>query len=187
MSDRGRTSPRAREASGERLARVTFTLPAISEYWPPFGQETLWVRWTALELGAQIANVPFFVFGVAFNDLIRVVPVEDRDELLFGEVVHQSGRSVLRLLINDPDSHDRIEQWLALNDCPWEVGTIKNHLAVDVPAWVDYGAVLGGLIQFRDQDQLGIEEAALSAVHSAQLRAVERRPLALLRPDADGV
>ncbi|WP_440107556.1 DUF4265 domain-containing protein [Streptosporangium sp. H16] len=80
--------------------RVVFELSPDEDGWPPAGSERLWA--TPLGPGlARLDNIPFFVRGVACDDVVRIDT--DADGVAWvTEIVEVSGNCTIRIL---PDAH----------------------------------------------------------------------------------
>jgi hypothetical protein len=91
-----------------------------------------------------LENSPFFVRGVSYHDIVRVIPSNDGSGLEFAGVIDRSGHSTYMLLVL-PISSSFDEYWKRLENlgCTYESGTIGTAhgerllYSVDVPAESD--------------------------------------------------
>ncbi|MEF2528970.1 MULTISPECIES: DUF4265 domain-containing protein [Streptomyces] len=77
--------------------KVHFRLDVDEDGWPPAGIESLW----AVDLGdgtVRLDNTPWFVRGVASDDIIRV-DVDDEGVRWAGETVRASENCTIRLIV----------------------------------------------------------------------------------------
>lgn len=77
--------------------KVHFRLEVDEDGWPPASVESLW----AVDLGdgtVRLDNTPWFVRGVASDDVIRV-DVDDEGLRWAGETVHRSENCTIRLIL----------------------------------------------------------------------------------------
>ncbi|MFF7772495.1 DUF4265 domain-containing protein [Streptomyces massasporeus] len=77
--------------------KVHFRMEVDEEGWPPAGVESLW----AVDLGdgtVRLDNTPWFVRGVASDDIIRV-EVDDEGIRWAGETVRASENCTIRLIV----------------------------------------------------------------------------------------
>ncbi|MGA4841214.1 DUF4265 domain-containing protein [Streptomyces sp. G45] len=77
--------------------KVHFRLEADEDGWPPVSVESLW----AVDLGdgtVRLDNTPWFVRGVASDDIIRV-DVDDEGVYWAGETVRASENCTIRLIV----------------------------------------------------------------------------------------
>ena len=85
--------------SGRTAYEVAFDLKPEAPNWPPVPVERLWGERTAVDFEMRLLNVPFFARGVAYGDLARVRPDQDRHELVFERLNSESGHSTLRITL----------------------------------------------------------------------------------------
>jgi hypothetical protein len=110
-----------------------------AEAWPPVAGESLW----ATELDAHrylIDNIPFFVVGIALNDIVEA-RVRPDGCLQFVRKISGGGHSTLRIMGSDGNRDDHVEQLKALG-CGIEGSGFGDLFAVDVPPERSLPAVL---------------------------------------------
>ncbi|TDD61355.1 DUF4265 domain-containing protein [Kribbella antibiotica] len=150
----------------EKLFKVSFDLPPESIDWPPVAVETLWAAKTGRKLELEVRNTPFYVNGIAFGDIIRVTPDDERREIIFEERLAASGNSTIRILIKNDTFESLIETALKDFGCDWEMESSGRLWAVNVPAEADYPTlreILGAQV---DKDGIAVAEAAVSEAHT---------------------
>lgn len=153
----------------ERLFQVVFDLEQVSPTWPPVSSERLWAAKTGVRRQLAVRNVPFYVKGIAYGDVIAVTPDDARREILFDRLVEESGHSTVRLLVHRPEVRGTVLQMLEQFGVTWEESNVENHLAADVPPECDYARLRELLIAARDRGDVGVEEGAVSSLHQALL------------------
>jgi hypothetical protein len=158
-------------APGSRPAgyfKVAFDLEPNSAGWPPFRVERIWARKTGVVGELEVCNAPFFVRGVARGDVVKVHPDHERRELVFDEVVRHTGHSTVRVIINDGAAKEPLLTALSGRSCTWEFSDADLHLAVDVPSSCDYPELLTTLLELKQENLIGIEEAYVSPGHRSR-------------------
>jgi len=151
------------------MIKVTVDLPEEGPTWPPFSSELIFVERTGAGSQGQVRSIPFFARGIAYDDVVHFRLDREREELVCDGVVRPSGHSTLRILLRDDGAAGRVAALLREFGCEWEVTTIDSHWAVDVPPSTPYAALRQQLVELNTADVIGVEEAAVSAVHSGQL------------------
>ncbi|MFF4709309.1 DUF4265 domain-containing protein [Streptomyces sp. NPDC001288] len=154
---------------GRKLFKVAFDLPEEASDWPPVSVERLWGEKTDVRFEIRVVNTPFFVRGIAYGDLIRVVPDHDRRELVFDSFTAESGHSTIRVVVMDAGARGDIEAVILAAGCSWELGQSDSLLAVDIPLAVDYKILRQRLLEMKEAGRLGLQESAISTVHRGQL------------------
>lgn len=120
-----------------KLEKIVFNLPNA---WHGQGTETVWAEPIGQNL-FRIDNVPFYVFGISFNDLVE--GKKDGNLFQFKKKVSSKGHSTYRILIENVDNVKWERFWKPLKEigCSFEgakIGTIQL-LAVDIPPNVKIG------------------------------------------------
>jgi hypothetical protein len=83
-------------AGGSDLVKVVFALAQDEDGWPPVSSEGLWATPVGGNL-YRLDNIPWFVRGVAADDVVRVEP--DDDGVLWAvERVQGSGNCTIRIV-----------------------------------------------------------------------------------------
>jgi len=122
----------------EEYRKIFFRLQRDEHGYPPDDWETLWAR--EVEPGLfGIDNVPFYVRGVSWKDVVDVE--EQENELHFKSVVRPSGHSVLRIIVYDLPAVEELRESLRGLGCSSEASHIEGFLAVDVPPSVSLDEV----------------------------------------------
>lgn len=169
MSSGTSSSPDRGGSSGadaaERLYKVAFDLPEEIAAWAPGTTERLWTGKTSVRMEVQVRNTPFYVKGIAFGDVVRVRPDQERRELVFDDFVSESGHSTVRVVLSDEGVRDTMTDLLNDFGCSWEIDTTGLLWAIDVPPNVDYESMRADLLRIKDEGRIGVEEAALARAH----------------------
>jgi hypothetical protein len=147
--------------SGQRA--VVFRLMPDEDGYPDFQRESLWA--TPRGDGTyEIASIPFYTYDAAHGDIISVM--EEDGELYFDKLVHQTGNTLLRIIVRGPENVDDVRHMLKELGCDTEAS--GRFVAVNVPAHVDYGPIRDRLLAGEQQERWGFEEAVLC--HAPPLR-----------------
>lgn len=156
--------------TGRTAFEVAFDLQAEAPDWPPVAVERLWGEKTAVDFEMRLLNVPFFARGVAYGDLVRVRPDQERHELVFERLNGESGHSTLRITLLDDRARREVQDRLRAAGCSWETAAqFGSLLAVDVPADGDYRALRDWLTARMEQGMIEFQESAISARHLEQV------------------
>ncbi|MEU7306200.1 DUF4265 domain-containing protein [Streptomyces sp. NPDC007206] len=157
-------------ANGAKLFKVAFDLTAERPNWPPVSVERLWGEKTGVKFEIRIVNIPFFARGIAFGDLVRVRPDNERRELVFDEFTRESGHSTVRIITLRQEFKSELEARLAESGCSWELAPrLENYMAVDIPSTVEYRELREWLISRTSAGEIEIQESAISKLHQRQL------------------
>ena len=139
--------------------RILFELEQDEDGYPPASAETLW----AIEVGEglfKIDNVPFFVLGIAVEDVVSAVPEEG--VFRFKEVVQSSGHSTLRVVVYDPADVPAVHALFKEMGCSTEQSHLPRLVAIDVPPSVPLDELKRVLESGSEQERWGYEEACLA-------------------------
>jgi hypothetical protein len=143
----------------EQHVKILFELERDEEGYPPASVETLW----AIKAGDglfKIDNIPFFVYGIAVDDIVSAVPEEG--VFRFKEVVHPSGHSTLRVVVYDQAEVSAARELFKQLGCSTELSHLPRLFAVDVPPSVSLDTLREVLDAGKRQDRWGYEEACLA-------------------------
>jgi len=125
----------------ENLVKIFFELQQDEEGYPPVTCESVWATPVAQGL-YRLGNIPFFARGVAYEDVVSAVRMDD-GTLGFVEVVRPSGHSTLRVIAYEESDAPVLRHKLEEIGCDTEQSHIPNLFAVDVPSSVSlYGEVM---------------------------------------------
>ncbi len=137
--------------------KVMFYLEPDEDGYPPFNWETLWV----LQINPdrfQIDNIPFFVRGISYKDVVSVQRKEG--ELHFEEIVSPSNHSTIRVIVFHEMNVDFLRQSLTRLGCSSELNKTKM-ISVDIPPEVNYSKVIELLAKGEEDELWDYEEAAI--------------------------
>jgi hypothetical protein len=156
------------EVENGRPFLVAFDLPAESNSWPPVEIERLWVAKTRVKFEPEVLNTPFFVKGIALGDTIRVRADHDRRELVFEELITESGNSTIRLIPMEASIMSHVTSVIEGAGCSWYTSRFESYVAVNIPAAVSYAPLRAKLFEMNSKGMLGIQESAISTLHRGQ-------------------
>lgn len=167
--DAASSTPRDSDGVPDRLCRVAFDLPDRIACRTGIGVVRLWTEKSG-KLEVRVLNVPFYVKGISFGDVVRIRPDHERREFVFEELLSESGGSTMRIILRAAQAEGEVGALLRAADCEWEVGPPGISLwAIDVPAHVNYASVRADLLNLADAGTIDIEEGAISGLHRAGL------------------
>jgi hypothetical protein len=129
----GEEHPTPRSQGTSKLTKIRFALSAEDQA-AGVEAENLWAA-TLEDRRYRIDNVPFYVYGISLDDVVRAEEIDGR--LVFREVVSRSGHSTYRVLVKDSagvSSAGFTRLWLALEElgCGREIAS-RRWIAIDVP------------------------------------------------------
>jgi hypothetical protein len=143
------------------LAHVIFPLEVV-DHWPPVGAERIW----AVPVGDdryRVANVPWFVYGVAEDDLIRAVADKEEKWPHFVEFIEWAGNYVIRLMPTGKCTEQNIMDAFAELDITGEAmgGDPLSMVALNVPADADLTRIKALMLAGKADGRWEYEEAAI--------------------------
>ncbi|WP_170136348.1 DUF4265 domain-containing protein [Nannocystis exedens] len=154
--DRHLTMRHGAGPTGTDQRPVVFRLVPDEDGYPDFQREILWAN-PRVDGTYEIASIPYYTYDVARGDIVSVN--EEDGELLFDKLLHESGNSVLRIIVRNAECVDDVQRMLKGLGCDTEAS--GRLVAVNVPAQVDYGPLRERLLAGEEQDRWGFEEAVL--------------------------
>ncbi len=102
----------------DRFVKVVFELPRDDDGWPPVACEGLWAVPVTADT-VWLHNSPWFVRGVANDDLIRVRRAEDR-QLWADERLEWSGYCTIRIIPFREARWEGRGNDFSMHSRPWE-------------------------------------------------------------------
>lgn len=152
----------------DKLRKVHFEVMQDEDGYPPFNSEGMWcIRID--EQRFRVDNIPYFVTGVSFGDVVSVA--EDKDgRLNFKEVVEEGGHSTFRVIINDelddqqpPEVRIReLASKLEGLGCATAISPPPELLAIDIPPVVIVAKVQEMLSDGESKGLWSYEEGTLA-------------------------
>ncbi|WP_066963058.1 DUF4265 domain-containing protein [Microbulbifer sp. Q7] len=116
------------------MEKVLFALE-VEDGWPPVGTEGVWCE--KVGENYQLKNVPFFIAGIAAEDIFHAIPDQVNDHIFEFEIVEESGHSVIWLMNNiDLEITEFVDIVKALG-CSYEGFPQYSLAAIDAPPEVD--------------------------------------------------
>jgi len=137
--------------------KVLFKLEKEDEDHPPVDYERLWARPLGEGLFA-LDNIPFFVRGISAGDVVAAQ--QGAGEVVFSELVRESGSSTLRVIVFDETRVEDVRRRLQEFGCSTELN-VSKMLGVDVPPQVDLHAVRAWLMEEQSAGALEFEDASI--------------------------
>ena len=140
------------------LKKVMFRLEQDEDGYPPADWEHVWAK----HLGDnryQIDNIPFFVRGVSFGDVVTIEC--DNEELHYKEIVETSGHGTIRVILFDEKDVVPLRDVLSHMGCYSELSHIPTLIAVDVPPEVRYEDVVSFLMKGEEEGRWEYEESVV--------------------------
>jgi hypothetical protein len=133
--------------------KVYFELNQDDDGWPPYASECMWAD-TLGKCRYRLNNIPFFVEGVSFGDVVEAKIRNGR--ACFVSLVEASLNSTLRAFCSNAQKKNEFKKWLEKNGCMWEFGFDGNYIVVNVPETVDLNTLEQFLADIED-DQFEFE------------------------------
>ncbi len=121
------------------------------------GTETLW----ALPKGEgyKLDNIPFYVKGVSFGDVVSAKVVEGC--IYMKELLTPSGHSTVRLWFANENDVQPVRESLKSMGCNSEISDQPRLLAVDIPPSISYEIIRAYLDEGESNGKWDYEEACL--------------------------
>jgi Domain of unknown function (DUF4265) len=123
--------------------------------------ETIWA--VPVAKGYRVDNIPFYVRGVAWGDVVHVT-VEEDGQLRYEGIVDPSGHSTIRLWFSNAADVPNVRKSLREIGCGSELD-LERLVAVDIPADVRYSDVLKFLDEKESVGILEYEEGCTGHEH----------------------
>ncbi|HYO79409.1 MAG TPA: DUF4265 domain-containing protein [Thermoanaerobaculia bacterium] len=139
----------------EDLVKILFRLEKDEDGYPPEDVESLWA--IPVVDGFQLDNIPFFVRGVAYGDVVSANRADD-GALEFEGVVRRGGHSTYRLLLEEDEELQATVAELERLGLGVE-SDVGSLLAVDVPHDVDETIIRDHFFEGFDAERWEVEEA----------------------------
>jgi len=133
------------------LEKITFELPPSD--WHSHASESVWAKKVRPDT-YQVRNVPFYVRGIAYGDIVRTRPGEPFP--IVDSVSEPSGHSTYRV-ISSAEAFAQRWPTLSAYGCTYERAN-ENLVAIDVPANADIKRVYSALEDGVNQGQWDFEE-----------------------------
>jgi hypothetical protein len=150
------------------LHKVRFRLAQDEDGYPPFTSEAMWcVRLN--EKVFRLDNIPYFVTGVSYGDVISVIEDED-GSLNFHEVIEENGHSTLRVMFLDTSRDSRpastraseLENRLIEMGCLTEISPSPEIIAIDVPPAIALSGIRNILGEGEDKGLWSFDEGTVA-------------------------
>lgn len=151
----------------DHLQKVHFKVIPDQDGYPPFNSENLWCM-RIDERRFRVDNIPFFVKGVSYGDVVSVAE-DENGNLNFVEVIEERGHSTFRVIINDElDDQQppeiRIRELAAELEelgCATSISPPPELLAIDIPPTVSITKVQEMLSDGEARDLWSYEEGTV--------------------------
>lgn len=120
--------------NSSRTVKLTFRLSEEQAGPFPVSTESLWC--IKEEGNYRIKNIPFFIDGISFDDLISIIHLSD-DLVEIDEVIQASGNSTIWLYVKDELHGAEALNAIKLLGCGVEGGVLEGYFSLNVPSHVD--------------------------------------------------
>lgn len=107
----------------------------------------------------QIDNIPFYVYNIAYKDIISVE--EDEGILYFDSLIQTSGHSTIQIIFFDSKQSSIVLKVLESYGCTWEDTIDQSYFAIDIAPDIDYTVIKNYLNSEFDKRVLDYKEACL--------------------------
>ncbi|TAL23828.1 MAG: DUF4265 domain-containing protein [Aquabacterium sp.] len=137
--------------------KLTFRLSEDEQGPYPVSTESLWCR--PQDGGRyRIENIPFFLEGLSWGDVVAVEELEDEPGVhRVEEIVEESGYSTVWVLVKDTKAGKAVLDELSSMGCSRESGVLPDLYAVSVPPTVDLQEVVDRLDAASESDLLAAD------------------------------
>jgi hypothetical protein len=138
----------------EGLEKIHIDLP---NHWA-IGGESLWAEPLGNDL-YKIENIPFYAYGLNFQDIVRATPDSDKFILEIRELIEPNGHRTFRVFFNKSIEREQQENIL---DSMMEFGITyeradKIYVALDLKPDGNYKAIYDKLDELLEKDILAFE------------------------------
>ena len=132
--------------------------------------ETLWAKKLNEEEGLfKIDSIPFYLHGLATDDIVYAEFDEQESMLRYGRTVRPSGNSIVWVTITDKKcSIQYLRSQLSKCGCSSEALGDK-YFSIEVVASAKYSAIRDYLMQLKSVGLIDFKEACISSKHKADL------------------
>jgi len=119
----------------------------------------------------RIKSIPLHALKIALYDLIVVR--NSKGVLYFHEIMEDSGRSVIQLIVLKQRQGIAIGKALERFGCLWQKSKDGRRFAFDIPKHSSYSPIKNWLDEGQREQRWGYREACLSASH----QSADQRPV----------
>lgn len=130
--------------------------------------ETVWTEIIDEPEGLyKIANVPFYIEGIATDDIIRAEYSEDEEMLVFRELITPSGNSTIQVVVLDRslDIYEIIKRFADLGFYCEKLN--EGYFVIQILAETNYSLVRDILEDLFEKGIIDYAESCLSDTHRA--------------------
>lgn len=113
----------------ENLIQLTFKLTKEQIGNDPISTETLWCE--KVHDFFKVKNIPLFIDGISYDDVISVMPVEEGYSI--DCIKKPSKNSTIWIFVHEPTAGGIIISALKSLGCGIESGAVKKYYALNVP------------------------------------------------------
>jgi len=117
----------------ETSRKLQFALD-VEDDWPPVASEAVWCD--LVEAGFQLRNAPFFIKGLAVDDVFEAIPDSVNGHVFEFKVVQPSSHSLAWMINNTKGDADPILDSLRKLGCSTEGLKQFSLYAIDIPPTV---------------------------------------------------
>lgn len=143
-----------------------FTISLSDEQRGPFPVATESIWFDKVSPGWRIKNIPFFVDGVAFDDIVKLSMLET-GEYIIDLVLEESGNSTIWVYINNKVGENCLQELKNIG-CGVEGGVFEGYYAVNVPALLNWSTIENALGLFIDNEDISVDYPCVRAKHNGE-------------------
>ncbi|AHM59309.1 hypothetical protein D770_05210 [Flammeovirgaceae bacterium 311] len=136
------------------LEKIHIDLP---NHWA-IGGESMWAEPLGNDL-YKIENVPFYAYGLNYQDIVRATPEPDEQIPEIRELIESGGHRTFRILFKkevDKEQQEKILDSFRELHVTYERAN-KTYVALDMKPEGDYQSIFDKLDEYEKQNVLGFE------------------------------
>ncbi len=122
--------------------KYTLTLSAAQAGPFPVSTESLW--FDVVDAGLRLRNIPFFVDGLALDDVVALRALDDGTWAL-DAVLQPSGNSTVWIHLDEGRQRPWLDALARRTGCRFEGGVIAHYYALSVPPDTDFASLCAAL------------------------------------------
>lgn len=142
----------------EQQEKIFFELKVVDGY-PPYSIESLWCDVIHDQRNYKISNIPFFIKGIAINDVISVALKDDK--LYFKKIIKPSTNSTLRIVSVNQTEDELLSLLNELEGLGCNYEEFNGLYAVNIPESIDIHGLLSYLDDGKNAGSIDVEYAVI--------------------------
>lgn len=140
--------------SGRDSHKYTLTLTPEQAGPFPVSTESLW--FDVVAGGLRLRNIPFFVDGLALDDIVTLHALDDGTWAL-DRVVRPSGNSTVWIHLDEGRQRPWLDALARRTGCRFEGGVIAHYYALNVPPDTDFAALCAALDEAQESGEVLVD------------------------------